>query len=191
MNTERNKFSFNIAYCGVACALATVVMFGAIIPPMAYVMPAFAGIIVWSVCGQINYSSALLCYAATATLSLLLIPEIEAKTLFVLLFGYYPLLRERLHELTQQIKSKVRRIFVRFTAKFVLFNVMAIAFYYIVVGIFGVADVLNGFEEFGQYAVYAFWAMGAATFFLYDFALKYVYFAFNNWIKPAINKKIR
>jgi hypothetical protein len=175
--------SFNVAYCGIICALSTMVMFAAIIPSMTYIMPAVSGLIIWSVAALIGVRWGFMTYAAAAILSLFLVPEPEAKTLFILLFGHYPVLRGVIHRLRLRL--------LRFLIKLAVFNTAAVISYQLAVRIFGVADALDGLEWFGEYAVYAFWAMGNFAFFFYDFALRHLTFVFNNWLKPIINKKIR
>jgi len=121
-------------------------------------------------------------YAATAIMSLFLTPEMEARTFFILIFGYYPLLRELLH----QIRFRP----ARFLLKLVFFNVTAVVAFFIVVNlVLDLEKMLVGMEEFGEYAVYALWGMGNIAFIIYDFALSYVYYAFNHWVKPVIIKK--
>ncbi|MCL1904012.1 MAG: hypothetical protein FWF94_06310 [Oscillospiraceae bacterium] len=179
----KNSSAFKIAYCGIVCAMSTLIMFTSVIPAMTYIMPALAGIIIWSVSGQINRGWAFLTFAASAFLVLFLTPEMEAKTYFIMFFGYYPLIRATLH--------KISFIPAQILAKLILFNAAAVSGYQIVIHIFGITDVLNDLSEFGENAVYVFWAFGNVAFFAYDFALKYVFYAFDAWIKPAINKKIK
>jgi len=177
------KTGFNIAYCGIICALVEIVMFAAIIPATTYTMPAVAGLLIWSVSGQINRKWAVMTYIASAALSLILVPEIESKVFLILLFGYYPLLRESIH--------KIKFGVLRFLVKLVVFNAAAVTAYMSLVYIFGVGNVLEGMESFGEYALYAFWIIGNATFFFYDFSLKYMMFAYYRWLKPVLRKKIK
>jgi hypothetical protein len=163
-------------------------MFVAIIPSLNYIMPAIAGVIIWSVSGQINWKWAVLSYAASVLLSLFLVPEVEAKTFYILIFGYYPLLKELLHRKSGSgIFTKILRFFI----KMAVFNATAVISYLIVVNVFGIGDVLDGLESFGEYAVYVFWGMGNIAFILYDFTLNYVFYAFLHWVKPVLNKHIR
>ena len=175
---------FKIAYCGIMCALAIIVMFISIIPALVYIMPAIAGIVIWTVAGQVSRKWGWLCYAATAILSLFLVPEKEAMTFFIMFFGYYPILRESLHK----IKFKP----VQYLLKLAIFNAASVAAFLIVVNVFiDIEMMLDGMEGFGEYAVLAFWGMGNVVFVIYDFALNYIFFAFDNWVKPVLNKKIK
>lgn len=185
MKNRGFETSFNIAYCGIICALISIIMFAAVIPSTAYALAAVSGVLVWSVSGQINRKWAFMTYVAASALTLFLTPEPEAKTFFILIFGYYPLLRES----AQKIKIRILRAAV----KLAVFNAAAVTAYFAVIFLFGVSakDFLDGLEGFGKYAVYVFWAMGNAAFFFYDFSLKYVMYAYFRWIKPKLNKKIR
>ena len=183
-NRFDSRFSaFKIAYSGVICALTILIMFAGVIPALTYIMPAIAGILIWSVSIQINPKWGLLSYISVTVLSLILVPEIESKTFFIMLFGYYPLLRGCIHRVGFRP--------VRFMFKLALFNVTAVISYSIVVYVFGVSDVLDGLEFFGEKAVYAFWGLGNVAFFLYDFSLSYVCYAFEHWVKPVVNRKIK
>jgi len=167
------------------CALAIMIMFVAIIPSMTYVMPAISGVIIWTVAAQINRRWAFMTYAAAAVLSLLVVPEKEAMTYFIMIFGYYPLIRDLINRATFPP--------VRFLVKLIFFNAMVVLAFLIVVNVFGipVEQMLDGLDRLGGYALYGLWAMGNVVFFMYDFSLKYVYYAFENWIKPNLNKKIK
>lgn len=189
------RYAFSVAYCGIACALSSLIMFAAIIPSMTYIMPALAGIVIWSVKGQVDsiHGSggkwAYTTYAATALLSMLLVPEMESKTLFILFLGYFPLLRETIHKLFsgKSFVSFCRRMAI----KLVLFNIAAVSSYQIIIRVFGVSDILNDLSGFGHNAVYVFWGLGNVAFFCYDFALNYIIYAYDAWVKPALNKKLR
>jgi hypothetical protein len=158
-------------------------MFAAVLPMFYYLVPAVAGVIIWTVSVQVSLKWGFLTFVSAAILSLFLVPEIEGKTYFVFLFGYYPLLRE--------VLSRIKFAPLRFAAKLGVFNVAAVSSFWVVVHVLGVADVLDGMEWAGAYAVYAFWAIGNAAFLMYDFMLPQFFQAFDAWIKPVINKKLK
>jgi hypothetical protein len=178
-----NRNNFNIAYCGISCALALAVMFAAVIPIFVYLSAAFAGMVIWSVYSQTNMKWGLLTYVAAAILSLFLVPEVEGKTYFIFFFGYYPLVREKLGAI------KVRLL--RFAVKLIVFNIAAVSAFLIVVNLFGIADAMSELEQFGANAVYVLWGIGNAVFLVYDFMLPQLFYAFDHWIKPAMNRKIK
>jgi hypothetical protein len=172
------------------------VMFIAVIPSMTYVMPAISGVIISTVKWQLENPGEVgkraqalrwgfLTYAAASLLSLMIVPEREAVTYFVLIFGYYPLIRDFI--------NRAGLAPVRFLIKLIFFNSTAVLSFNIVVGVIGipVEQMLDGLDGFGEYALYFLWGLGNVVFFTYDFALKYVYYAFLTWVRPALNKKIK
>ena len=180
---RRSSLSFNIAYCGIMVSFSVVIMLAALIPSMTYVLPAFSGMCIWTVSEQINRKWAFLSFAASAALSFMLIPEIEADFYYAFLFGYYPLVRE----LIEKIHPKV----LAFLAKLALFNVAVVIAFWILSHLLNLELVLEGLESFGDAAVYVLWGAANLTFLLYDFALGYIFFAFRKWIKPKLDKKLR
>jgi len=179
---KRSKASFNIAYSAITCALALIVLFAAVIPSLIYIAPAFAGFVIWSVRARTSAKHALLAFAATSILAAFLVPEIEGKIYFMFFFGYYPILREAIH----RIKSKL----AQFAIKFAVFNAAAVSSFWLVVYVFGIADVLGELTWGGEYALYVFWGMGNLAFVLYDFSLKQYFHAYEKWVVPVIDKKL-
>lgn len=177
------KLSFNVAFCGIICAMSVVVMFGSLIPAFAYAVPAVAGILIWTVSEQINVKWAYLSYAAVGLLSFMLVPEIEANSFFISLLGYYPILCETL----KKIKNKV----LRYAVKLLIFNVTAIATYKVLCLVLSADKMLEGMEDFGVYAVYVLWGMGLVAFVLYDLFLITAKDLYIKIIKPRLKKLIK
>ena len=81
-----------VALGGVLAALSLTFMLLTFFPFATYALPAIAGAVLIPFVVEVNAKSAWLVYAAVAILSLFISPDIEAKTLFISLFGYYPIL---------------------------------------------------------------------------------------------------
>lgn len=177
------RLAFNVAFCGIVTALAVVFMFLSIIPSFAYVVPAFSGIVIWTVTQHMNVKWAYLCYGASCLISLMLIPEPEANLFFVFFFGYYP----TLCILLEKIKNKI----LRFLVKLVIFNATVVLAYNLLVILFPVEDALEGLEIFGDLAIYAFWGFGNIAFVIYEFALITLKEAYIKLIKPKVAAKLK
>lgn len=180
---KTQRLSFNIAFCGIISAISVMVMFGALIPSLAYAVPAISGILIWIICEQIDFKWAYLSYAAVVFLSFMLIPEIEANCFLLSLLGYYPTLCESL----KNIKNKV----IRYTVKLVIFNISAVATYQVLCVILSADKMLEGMESFGKYAVYVLWGMGLIAFVLYDLFLGTAKELYIKIIKPKFSKFIK
>ena len=177
------RLSFNIAFCGIVSAMSVMIMFGSLIPSLAYAVPAVAGIFIWTIGEQINLKWAYLSYIAVGLLSLMLVPEIEANAFFISLLGYYPVLCETLNKL----KNKV----LRYIVKLAVFNVSAVATYQVLCLILSADKMLEGMEDFGKYAAFVLWGMGLIAFIVYDLFLVTAKEFYIKVIKPKFNKFVK
>lgn len=182
-NSSTNQLSFRISFCAIISAICVIFMFGALIPSLAYAVPAVAGILIWTICEQINIKWAFLSYAAVVLLSFMLIPEIEADFFLLSLFGYYP----TLCEILKRIKNKI----VRYVVKLLIFNVSVVITYNILCFILSADKMLEGMETFGQYAVYVLWGMGLVAFIIYDLFLGVAKDLYIKIIKPKLNRLVK
>lgn len=183
MSKKNQRLSFNIAYCGIICAISVMIMFGSLIPSFAYVVPAVAGILIWTISEQVDFKWAYLSYAAVTILSFILVPEIEADFFLLSLLGYYPLLCETL----KKIKNKILRYFV----KLLIFNLSVVITYNVLCLILSADKMLEGMEDFGKYAVYVLWGMGLVAFVLYDLFLETAKELYIKVIKQRLMKLIK
>lgn len=181
--SKSTKIAFSVAFCGIVTALAAVFMFMSLIPAFAYVVPAFAGMVIWTISEHMSAKWAYMCFAATAVLSFMLIPEPEANLFFAFFFGYYP----TLCILLEKIKNKVLRFFV----KLAIFNAAVVAAYQILVFLLSAEEMLEGMEFLGDLAVYIFWAAGNVAFIIYDLCLKTIKEAYIKVIKPKVSAKLK
>lgn len=176
------KKSSQVAIGGLASALCLLMMFmTGLIPFSTYVFPAFAGIVLIAVHEENGSKMAFMVFVATSLLALLIVPDREAVMLFIMLLGYYPMLKPRLERL-----PKV----VAYVLKLVVFNLVIVAFYYVMLYIFGIPDMLEGWGDFGKFTVYIALAMGNFTFFIYDYMLTQVLHIYRSWFRPKILRKI-
>ncbi len=175
--------TFKLAFCGIITALSVSLMFAALIPSMTYVFPALSGIVLWVISVQINAKWALLSFAAASLLSFMIVPELEANLFFVFFFGYYPILRPVL----EKIKPKI----LAFLAKFAVFNAAVISVYFLMCLLFSADKMLEGMEEFGEYALLVLWVTGCAAFVLYDICLRYIANIYEKFFKQRLSKFFR
>ena len=150
-----------VALGGVMAALATVIMaLGTMVPAATYVCPMLCMLIlavVYRTCGS---SIAWDRYGAVAILSLLMAPDKEAATMFVFL-GYYPI-----------IKPKLDQMVMGWLWKLVLFNASVLVMYFVLLHVFGMAQLVEEFKEMGTVLLLVTLLMGNVTFVLLDRLLK-------------------
>ncbi len=176
------KKSTQVAIGGLSAAVCLLMMFmTGLVPFSSYVFPAMAGMVLIAVCTENGTKTALLVFAATSILALLIVPDRQSVMLFIMLLGYYPMLKPKLEKLP---------FLLSYALKFLLFNAVIIAFYYVMLYIFGVPDMLEGWGDFGKYTAYVVLGMVNFTFFMYDFLLSQVLYLYIHRFRTKILRKI-
>lgn len=172
------KKSTQVAIGGLSAAICLLLMFmTGMIPLSSYILPAMAGIVLIGVGQESGPKTALLVYGVTSLLGLMIVPDRESILLFIMLLGYYPILRPRLQRLPR---------LPRLILKLLLLNVVVLLFYLIMKYIFAIPDMVD-FVKFG--AVF-FLLLVNFTFLMYDFLISQVLVVYTKWFRPKILRKL-
>lgn len=175
--------SKKVAVSGITTALSVLIMYLSIVPGMTYALPAVAGMVLWIAGEQSGRRWGLLSYGAAALLSMLLVPEVEAVSFFAAFFGWYPVVRGYI----DRIKHRVLKLL----AKLAAFNIPIVITFQILSRVLGLDKMLEGMEFMGQYAALALWITANVAFFLYDFCIDQLLYAYTKWMKPRIFGRIK
>lgn len=125
------KNSKIIAYSGVATALSVVMLFlGSIFWVLGYTMPLVASLVMIILLDSVSQKSALLTFISTSIISFILLNDKECVLLYILFFGYYPLIRDKIND----IKPK----FLSYLLKFITFNAAMVLTQVLCVYVFGI-----------------------------------------------------
>lgn len=149
-----------LSFCAVMAALATVIMLVAYFPYVTYAIPCMASLAVMAVVIEIDKKAALLTYLAS-TLPIFLFCELEAKLLYIVFMGFYPILKAVFEKLPNRI--------IEYLLKLVVFNLAVAAIYFMSVKLFGI-----GFEDMGELGKYGGIILLVAAnvvFVLYDYCI--------------------
>lgn len=146
-----------IALGGVLAALAVVVMsLGTLIPVATYVCPMMAALLLQVVLKTCGSRIAWAWYGAVSILSLLMAPDKEAAAVFFSI-GYYPILKPWL----DRRKGK-------WLMKALLFNAVILAMYWVLMHLFGMAELAAEFAQMGTVLTAIMLLLGNVVFFLLD-----------------------
>jgi len=157
MNEKRKTPASRIALGGVLAALAVVIMsLGGLILVMTYVSPMLCALLLKIVLELCGVRIAWAWYGAVALLAALLSADKEAAAVFIFL-GYYPI-----------VKPKLDGLHFSWLWKLVLFNVSVGVMYFLLLQLFGMAQLRAEFEEFSTVMLIVMLLMGNVTFFLLD-----------------------
>jgi MFS family permease len=142
-----------------------------------YALPAIAGLLLIVVVVEMGSGWAWPVYIAVSILSVLLAGDKEAVMMYILFFGYYPVLKANI--------EKTRMKYLTWILKFAVFNVSMIACYYISITILGVPE--ESFTIRGLYLPWVFLAVGNMTFLIYDFAISSLVLAYYQRFHKLVN----
>ena len=146
-----------MALGGLLAALAVVIMsMGTLIPVATYVCPMLCTLVlqlVLKICGK---RIAWAWYGAVSLLSLLMAPDKEAAAIFLAL-GFYPI-----------VKPGLDRRKGKWLLKGLFFNGMILLTYWLLMHLFGMAQLVSEFTEMGTLLMAVMLLLGNVTFFLLD-----------------------
>lgn len=177
--------SICIAFCGIMTALCVVLMFlTGLIPVGTYALPALAGILLVVLVVEMGTSWAWPVYIASSALSVFLAADKEAAMLYVLFFGYYPILKA-------VIERRRLNTAITYLLKFSVFNVSMIAGYFVSIWVLGVPQ--DSFTMFGLNLPVLLLIAGNVTFAVYDYAISSVVVTytrrFHKTVSRLLNRK--
>ncbi len=115
------KRTSRVALGGIFSAVSVLVLLLTIFPFATYALPPLAGAFLIPLVIECGKKWALCAYAAVSLVALLIVPDMEAKTLFIVFFGYYPIVKAIL----ESIKNHV----CEWLLKLLIFNAAAVGGY--------------------------------------------------------------
>lgn len=163
-------------------ALSTVLMLTGYFPYLTYTIPCIASLPIMVSLIEFNKKSAFGAYAASV-LPVFLLCEPEAKFLYLLFIGYYPVLKS----IFEGFKNRI----AEYTLKLLCFNSAVAIIYFAAKYLSGISYSELG--SFGKYGVPVFILLANTAFLAYDICLTkmsvFYLLRFHKPISKIINKK--
>ena len=177
------KTSSRIALGGSMGALSLVCLLLTVFPYATYALTALASFFLFPViieCGK-KWGAAV--YVATALLALLIVPDIEAKALYISFFGMYPLLKS--------VAERANRV-AEWAIKLAVFNTAAVLTYGVLLGLrlLPMADFAVG-SLVGPVALAVLLAAGNVVFVIYDIGLTRVLSVYIYRFQPLLRRYLK
>lgn len=168
--------SYKTTICGVTASLALVLMLLTYINPfLTYTSPPFAGMLLILIMLEVGIGWSFGTYTAISLLALFLLSDKEAAVMFVVFFGYYPMLRAKLETI---IGNKI----IRYIIELIVYNVSMVISVVVSMYVFGVD--YDDFGEFGKFGFAMLLLLMNVIFVLYDFLLGKLIVAYHlSWQK--------
>ena len=149
-----------VALGGILAALATVIMcLGGLIPVATFVCPVLCLVILYLVCHLCGKRIGWAWYGAVSILAVLLGPDKDAAAVFAFL-GWYPIVKPYLEKWPLSLMWKL-----------LFFNIALAVMYWLLLSVFGLAEIAQEYAEFGLISGAIMVLLGNATFVLLDLFL--------------------
>ncbi len=174
------KQTTKITFCAICSALSVVFMLLGYFPYLTYAVPAISGLVCMLPIIEINKKYAFATYVVSSML-VLITAEPETKVLYLVIFGYYPILKA--------IIEKINNRVLEMTVKTVYFN-LAVAVIYLLLKFLTTVDV-DDFGAFGRYGAVAFVILCNIAFVMYDIAISRLAYVYMAKIHPKISSVIK
>ena len=172
------KNSMKIAVCGIFTALSVVLLFfGGVMIIFLYMMPMITSVFMIILRRTFGVSSAVITYIATSLISFMVVPERECMLMYVLFFGYYPII--------YPVLQRIKFAFIRIILKLMLFNSMLCFIQLIMIYVFGV-PLLK--EDEGIIFLIVFAVGFNIMFIIYDIVVKIISILYKQKLEKRIKK---
>ena len=151
------KSSYRVALGGIVAGLCVMIMFLTGVFPALYIAaPMAAGVLMIILVEEVSVGWAWLTYIAVSLLALIVTFDKEAALMFILFFGYYPILRLYI--------ERLRKKPLKWICKLALLNLFLVLDYWLTVYVLG----LPTFENDGRWMLIGLAAAFNFVFLFYD-----------------------
>lgn len=156
--------TYKLSLCAVIVALSVVLLLiTGVFPFASYALPALAGALLAVIVIEAGMKWAVLGYIAVSIVTFFITPDITAKSAYILLFGYYPVLK--------CVIEKVKIKSARWALKVINLNLAIVVSFLITTYVFKLPDFIDEFKTAGAAVAIAFLIMANVAFVLYDILL--------------------
>ena len=175
---RNNSIAFKVSLCGVITALGvSIMLLGGMLGVMTYAAPLIASAFLIPVIYEFRNGCALLVYAASSILAVLLCPEKELAFFYVFI-GYYPIIRPYFYS----IKNK----YLRIAAKLALFASAILLMYALLYFVLKLDQLLEELADAGKIMNAVMFAVLILTMLVYDFVLVTAERVYINKLRPRL-----
>lgn len=174
------KKTKKITLCAVCSALSVMVMLLGYFPYFTYAVPAVAGLFVMIPLIEIGVSYAFATYFVSSLL-VLVVAEPETKVLYLLLFGFYPILKALI--------EKFKKTVLEWAIKIIVFSTSVLASYFVLKLLTDIQ--VDDFGTLGKYGAIIFLVLCYIAFVLYDIAISRVAVFYMVKVRPKFSMLLK
>ena len=161
LGVAKMKNTKKVVFCGLMAAVATVIMLVAYFPYLTYAVPAVASLAIMVCLIELGVKWSFMAYLASI-LPIFLFCENESKLLYIVFFGFYPVIKV----LIEKVPSRA----IEWVIKLVVFNAIIVSTYFVVSNLLGVR--IDEISFVGGYTIAVLLFLGNIVFVLYDICIE-------------------
>ena len=161
LGVAKMKNTKKVVFCGLMAAVATVIMLVAYFPYLTYAVPAVASLAIMVCLIELGVKWSFMAYLASI-LPIFLFCENESKLLYIVFFGFYPVIKV----LIERIPSRA----IEWVIKLVVFNAIIVSTYFVFSNLLGVR--IDEISFVGGYTIAVLLFLGNIVFVLYDICIE-------------------
>lgn len=154
------KHTKKITFCAILSSLCTVIMLLSFFPYFTYAVPAFSSLVMMIILIELGAKWAFFSYL-TSSFLIFLFAETESKILFILFFGFYPIMKALI--------EKINKTLIEWPLKLALFNTMVLLAYFVLTKLFMLP--LDDFGDLQKYGTLILLVLANVVFVLYDIVI--------------------
>ena len=176
------SYSYRIALGGIISSLCILCMFLTGVIPMFYLLlPMAASGLIYTMALETSPYWGFLTYVSVGLLSLIITPNKDAALVFLMFFGYYPLLRPKIDRAMPRLLAVILR--------FGVFNAAVLAFFWGSVYLLGADELLESLGDYGKYGAYILLGIANVMFVSYDYIIAVFPEIYRRKLKQRISPK--
>ena len=170
----------NVTFCGIAAALATVIMLVGYFPYLTYAIPCIASMVIMVVTVELGKKYAFATYLVSL-LPITLFCETESKLLYICLVGFYPILKAVFEKPCSRV--------LEYALKIIFLNLSIFVIYLLSTFVLGIP--FEDMGELGKYGGVILVVAANIVFLLYDFCVGKMAFAYIIKFHSSVKKMLK
>ncbi|MCD7959829.1 MAG: hypothetical protein LUF89_10265 [Ruminococcus sp.] len=173
------SYSYRIALGGIIASMCMMCMFLTGVIPMLYLLlPMATSGLIYIMALETSPHWGLMTYISVGLLSIFVTPNKDASLVFILFFGYYPLLCP--------ILKRLHCPPLAFLIRMAIFNAAVLVFFYGSIYLLGADELWDSLGKYGKYGGYILLGIANVMFVSYDYLIGIFPTAYNRVLKPRI-----
>ncbi len=179
-NSSVHTLSYRVALGGILASLCLMCMFLTGMFPIFYIMlPMVASALIYVMVIETTLKWGFFTFLAVGVLSLIVTPNKDSALIFLIFFGYYPILRAAMNRWRVKVVSFILRL--------AIFNAAVLIYFYGSVYLLGATELLESLGDYGKYGGWVLLGLCNVIFICFDYIMSLFPEVYRKQLKSRIS----